>query len=140
MQTSEKQLHLDRRSFARVSHHYTARFVIDPKRPLLIGQALTQDIGMRGALLLTNVIPETRKPFPVWIPLGDDRVLSASAQTAWTGIEDTLGDSAYWVKLGVTLTYHHQEDRAALAEVVARKTNRDIALREFETHKIGYIF
>lgn len=136
----EKGLYLDRRAGVRIDFHSAAQFVPDPARPLRTSRALTQDLSLRGAQLLTSVVPETEKPFVIWIPVEGERVVRATAQVVWTAVEDLLGDSPYWVRTGVTLRFDDRESREAVASAIARRSSVERSAREQEISKIGFVF
>ncbi|MFH1016705.1 MAG: PilZ domain-containing protein [Pseudomonadota bacterium] len=136
----ESKAYLDRRSGVRVSHHFTARFAVDPDHPLRLGQGLTQDLSLRGVQLLTDIVPDSEKPFDIWIPVDDQEVVAAQARVVWMALEDTYADSQYWLRVGVNLTCQDREARRLLAGTVARKADLSRALHEQENSKVSFVF
>ena len=137
---TERLLYLDRRSTIRIPFHASVRFVADPAHPLHLGEAVTQNVCLRGVQILTSAIPERQKTFDIWIPLVGDDVVPAKARTAWMRIEDTLGDNRYWLQTGLELLIEDPADRRRLAETIRRRAQAERTRSEPETSKVGFVF
>ena len=133
-------LYLNRRANLRVNFRSAVRFAPNPDRPLRLEQGVTQDVSMRGISLLTATIPQKEKPFHLWIPMGDDDVISATAHCSWFEVEDCLGDSPYWIRAGLTILIDRKDDRKMYADMILNKANsKRFALEETDS-RVGFIF
>ena len=138
--TTPDDLYLNRRAIRRVTFRHAIRFVLNPDRPLRLEKGLTQDVSLRGIQILSTTVPEQKKSFDLWIPLDGDDVIHAKARTAWIEIEDSLGDSPYWIRTGLELTFSNLKERKLLAEALFHKTRSDRVRLEEATSKTAYIF
>ena len=131
---------LERRAHTRVDFRSAVHFTPDPSRPLRLSRALTQNLSLSGVQVLGSSIPEIKKPFEIWIPLERGEVVHARVKTVWTEIEDTWGDSSYWLRMGFRLLYDNVADRERVADTIALRARQDILQRERSFSKIDYIF
>ena len=90
--------------------------------------------------ILSPAILDAKRKFEVWIPLGGSTVIPANAQVEWMALEDTLGDSPYWVRSGVSLTFRNTEDRRLFVNTVLARASVDRVRCEQETSKVGFVF
>ena len=140
-QTDNNNLYLNRRVEIRVNFRKNVRFNTDPGKPLrLLQKGVSQDMSIRGMQVLSSVILEKGRVFDMWIPLDDQMVVKAKARVRWTQLEDTLGDSPYWIRAGISLAYNKGDDRKILSNVVADKAKLEPVLRQEAESKIGYVF
>ena len=140
MNDGDDSLFLDRRRHVRVKFRSSVRFEADPARPLRLAKGVTQNLGPRGIMILSPVVPELEKPFRIWIPVTDHETVEARGRTMWRAIEDTFVDSPYWVRAGLELAFMSQNDRRLVERAVAIKANMDPEQRETATSKVSYIF
>lgn len=144
MASSDTALYLDRRSTSRVLYRSSVQLVSDLSRPLHLHQALSQDLSVSGLQVLTPVILERYRQFPIWIPLwkGMDEggVAEAQAKVAWFAIEDTLGDSPFWIRAGLRLTFSKENDRDLFFGTLSQRLSADQSIGESLNSKVGFIF
>lgn len=108
-------LYLNRRSDVRVNFRKLVRFNPDNSRPVTrLERGISQDLSVRGMRLLCPVALEKGSTFDLWLPIEGYEVLKARATARWVEVEDTLGDSPYWVRCGLSLTFVSPMDRRHL--------------------------
>ncbi len=134
-------LPMDRRANVRADFHRSVSFVKNPTRPIQggMGRAVTQDLSLKGARILTRALPPERKSFPLWVYLDDQNVIRAQGKVVWSQIESMLGDSPYWLQCGISLSIPESSERVTLARAIAKKVGTDRVMREEATTKIGYL-
>ncbi len=129
---------LNRRADRRVPFRNVIRFVSDPKRPLRLRKGITQNLSLRGVSMLSSSILESVKPFEIWLPLDEEEMVSALAKLAWVSLEDNLGDSPYWIRGGLALTFRLKRDHDMVLDLISDRSKADIVEREESRHKIGF--
>ena len=97
-------------------------------------------MSLKGMQLLSSVVLERNKTFPIWIPIGESDVISAEAKTVWMTIEGSLGDSPYWVRSGIALSVSDANEKTLLLETISQKTDPDRILKEQEKSKVSFVF
>jgi hypothetical protein len=137
---TRENFYLNRRSGVRVDFRSSIRFQPDPSRRFRLAQAVTQNLSLRGMQVLSPTIFDQKKKFEVWIPLEGVMVVPAMAKTEWMSVEDTFGDSAYWIVGGLSLTFRNDEERRLYAETILKHANLDRVRKEQETSKVGFVF
>ena len=90
--------------------------------------------------ILSSTILEPRKKFEVWIPVEGSTIIPAVAKTEWMVVEETFGDSPYWVRGGLSLAFRNDEDRRLIAEEIRRRSKTDRVRQEQENSKVGFVF
>ncbi len=139
-QTVREDFYLDRRNGISVDFRSAVRFQPDPTRKFRLAQAVTQNISLKGMQLLSPVILEQKKKFEVWIPLDGTTILPAVARTQWMAVEDTLGDSPYWVRAGLSLAFQNDGHRRLFAQAVLKRVDLGPIRKEQEASKVGVVF
>ncbi len=130
----------NRRSNVRVNYHCAVRFVRDPAYPLHLAYGISQDISLRGLQLLSPIVLEKRTPFELWVCVEGNEMIPATAETAWMSLEDSLGDSPYWIRSGVTLIFKSHADRDLVAQAILKRANVDRIMLEQTESRIGFVF
>ncbi len=138
--TSREDFYLNRRGGLRVDFRSAIRFQSDPRRKFQLSHAVTQNISLHGMQILSTTVPDPKRKFEVWIPLGGSMIVPATAHTQWVALEDGLGDSPYWVRSGVSLTFRNGEERRLFVDTVLKRANLDRIRREQEASKVGFVF
>lgn len=141
---NRESLYLNRRVNVRVDHRNVIRFVRDSAHRLSFTQGLSQNISLNGIQILSPRILEKNKPFELWIPIkGQDDNVLALAQTAWIQIEDSLGDSPYWIRSGLRLSFNKAKDRDLYRDMISQKTYiktpMEHAVFEEPGSKVGFV-
>jgi hypothetical protein len=116
------------------------RVQANPRRRFRLAHAVSQNISLRGMQILSPAILERKRPFEIWIPLKGTDVVPATAKVEWMALEDSLGDSPYWVRSGVSLTFRTPEERRRFADAVLARAQVDRVRVEQETSKVGFVF
>lgn len=132
--------YLDRRNGIRVDFRSAIRFQPDPTRKFRLAHAVTQNISLKGLQLLSSAILEQKKKFEVWIPLDGTTTVPAVARTEWMAVEDTLGDSPYWIRAGLSLAFQDDDHRRLFAQAVLKRMDLGPARKEQEVSKVGFVF
>jgi hypothetical protein len=97
-------------------------------------------LSLRGINLWSPTLWERKKKFEVWIPLDGSTIIPAVAKTEWMTVEDELGDSPFWIRSGLSLTFRNSDDRRAFTDAFLRRADLDRVTKEQETSKIGFVF
>jgi hypothetical protein len=138
--SNREEFYLNRRTGIRVDFRSQIRFQSDPGRKFRLAHAVTQNISLRGMQVLSSTTFDVRKRFEVWIPIDSTTVIPATARTEWVRIEDELGDSPYWVRGGLSLTFRNEKDRRLYVDTVLKRVDVDRLKREIDSNKVGFVF
>ncbi|MFH1262017.1 MAG: hypothetical protein V1495_01050 [Pseudomonadota bacterium] len=137
---SQEDFYLNRRGGLRVDFRHAIRFQSNPDRRFQLAHAITQNLSLRGMQVLSATILDSRKKFEVWIPIDGTTVIPAIARTEWMTVEDTLADSPYWVRGGLSLAFPKEKDRKLYVETVLKRVDIDRLKKEAESSKVGFVF
>ncbi len=74
--------------------------------PGKIKNAICQNISRDGLHLMTASSLREKEPVDLWILNPEtDQLINLEGEVAWVAVDDLYGDSPYWVRAGIRLTY-----------------------------------
>ena len=89
-------------------------------------QGLVMDIGFLGICIFSPTLLEVGKPMRLWVMNPNSADLTKIDGTvAWVSLEDTYGDSPYWVKAGISFNSLNEAQKSEVFELLpptARKS------------------